>query len=247
MDGVMYKGTTAIPGAADAVATLQNHGLKFVALTNNARASAMDYSTKLAGLGIDLPAAMIITAGAATAQFLASQSVRSVYIAGSDALRRELHAVGIREAGDTGRPDYVVAGFDMDMTLATLSVAVGHLHRGAKLVATNPDTIVPGSHGVEPEAGAVIAFLEAASGQTAYIIGKPNKLIFQQALAKLELDGAEVAVVGDTAMTDIAGATAAGLRSIQVASGNPIDPNAMPQPTMQLADLAGVAKLLTDL
>ncbi len=242
MDGVLYRGDMAIPGAAAAMAKLQEAGIKMAALTNNARASAHEYSTKLAGLGIELDADHIITAGQATAQYLAAQDpAPTVFVAGSEALQRELQAIG---AVPSEQPDFVVAGMDLEMPLSVLSTAVGHLHRGAKLVATNPDNKLPVGQGVEPEAGAVVAFLEAASGQTAYIVGKPNPKIFTLALARLALPLDKVAMVGDTAETDIAGATLAGLRSIQVASGNAADAASLHQPTAHVADLAALADLL---
>ncbi|MDP6833385.1 MAG: HAD-IIA family hydrolase, partial [Alphaproteobacteria bacterium] len=236
MDGVLYHGGVAVPGAAAAVANLQGAGIEIVALTNNARASAQDYSSKLAALGIELAAERIVTAGQATAQYLAAQTeAPGVFIAGSAALAEELRAAG---AVESEQPAFVVAGFDMDMPLSRLSEAVGHLHRGARLIASNPDKVLPGESGVEAEAGAVVAFLEAASGQTAYVAGKPNSAIFALALQRLGLAADTVAVVGDTADTDIAGATAAGLRSIQVGSGNPVDPGSPHQPTAHMTDLA---------
>jgi 3',5'-cyclic-AMP phosphodiesterase len=242
MDGVLYRGATAIPGAPEAVAALQAGGIKIVALTNNARASAEDYSRKLGELGIELAATNIITAGQATARYLVEQSkAPSVFIAGSEALRRELQRVGALESG---QPEYVVAGIDLDMRLSVLAEAVGHLHGGAKLIATNPDPMLPGGQGMEPEAGAVVAFLEAASGQTAYVVGKPNSEIFKLAMTQLELSAEQVAVVGDTAETDIAGATAAGLRSIQVASGNQVMADSPHRATANMADLAAVADRL---
>ncbi len=242
MDGVLYRGGTAVPGAPQAFAALRAAGIEIVALTNNARASAEDYSAKLARLGIHLAAERIVTAGQATARYLAAQSTApSVFIAGSAALRHELLLQGAVESDE---PEYVVAGIDLDMPLSTLAAAVGHLHRGAKLIATNPDPMLPGGRGMEPEAGAVVAFLQAASGQTAYIVGKPNREIFALALAQLGIPPAEVAVIGDTAETDIAGATAAGLRSIQVASGNQVKPESPHQATANMADLTAVADRL---
>ncbi|MDA1100710.1 MAG: HAD-IIA family hydrolase [Proteobacteria bacterium] len=242
MDGVLYRGSVVIPGAPEAVAALQAAGIEIVALTNNARALAKDYSAKLAGFGIDLPAARIITAGQATARYLTAQSsTPSVFIAGSAALRHELRLSGAMESE---RPEYVVAGIDLEMRLSTLAEAVGHLHRGAKLIVTNPDPVLPGSRGMEPEAGAVVAFLQAASGQTAYVVGKPNREIFMLALAQLGVPSAEVVVIGDTAETDIAGATAAGLRSIQVASGNQTAAGNPHRATANMADLAAVADRL---
>ena len=242
MDGVLYRGEAPIPGAADAMAALQAGGIKLVALTNNARASADQYSAKLAAQGIALSPDRIITAGWATAHYLSAQrTAPTVFIAGSAVLAQELAAVG---AVVSTQPEFVVAGIDLDMPLSTLATAVGHLHNGARLIATNPDNMLPVADGVEPEAGAVVAFLEAASGQTAFSVGKPNKLIFDHALVRLGLGRENVAMVGDTAETDIAGATGAGLRSIQVASGNPADPANRHQPTLHVADLSALADQL---
>ncbi len=242
MDGVLYRGDDPIDGVAAAMAALQSSGIELVALTNNARSSAMEYSAKLAGLGMDLPADRIITAAEATARYLSDQdAAATVFIAGGEVLAREIRAVG---AVESQNPAFVVAGFDMDMKLSTLSQAVAHLHNGAHLIATNPDPMLPVGTGVEAEAGAVIAFLETASGQTAYVVGKPNKIIFQQALASLSCGAEAVAVVGDTAATDIAGATASGLRSIQVASGNPGTPGEPHQPTAHMASLVEIAEHL---
>ena len=64
------------------------------------------------------------------------------------------------------------------------------------------------------------------------------------AVAQLGLRGEVVAVVGDTAETDIAGATVAGLRSIQLASGNRVKPDSPHRATANMADLAAVADRL---
>ena len=242
MDGVLYRGDVVIPGAADAMRRLRQSGLKIVALTNNARAHAADYERKLSGLDIVLPASDILTAGAVTGRWLAEQhGAPSVFVAGSEALRQALLAAGCRESD---APDFVVAGIDLAMPLSRLAEAARHLHRGARLVASNPDRRLPVPGGFEPESGAVVAFLEAASGQTATVIGKPNRPIFDYALERLELPRESVLVVGDTVDTDIAGAAGANLRSAHVASGNPFPPACDFEPTVKVADLAELADLL---
>ncbi|MDP6345125.1 MAG: HAD-IIA family hydrolase [Alphaproteobacteria bacterium] len=242
MDGVLYRGPEPIPGAAEAVSALRAAGIGIVALTNNARAAADDYADRLAGMGIDLPAGNIITSGQATARYLKEQAeAPAVFVAGSPALRQEVLAAG---ATESERPDFVVAGVDLEMPLAALAEAVRHLDAGARLIASNPDRRVPGAQGFEPEAGAVQAFLEAASGQTAVVPGKPNRLIFEMALERLGRRRQAVAVVGDSPDTNIAGANGAGLRSVLLASGN-ADPGDSPhRPTERLADLAALAERL---
>ena len=77
------------------------------------------------------------------------------------------------------------------------------------------------------------------------MFGKPKPDIYELALERLGLDADDVIAVGDTFETDIAGATAAGLRSILLASGNTAaDESGDPEPTMRFADLKAAAKFL---
>ena len=153
-----------------------------------------------------------------------------------------------RSAVESDSPDYVVAGIDLGMTLADLTPAIRHIANGAQLIGSNGDAVIPTVHGPEPEAGPVVAFLEAATGCKATMLGKPKPDIYALALERLDLDADAVVAVGDTFETDIAGATAASLRSILVASGNSAaDEPGNPEPTMRFADLAAAAKYLSGL
>ena len=241
LDGVLYRGEEAIPGAADFVAWAQGRGYRTMALTNNARRDAAACAAKLAGLGIAFPAADILTAGRATALALAEADPGArVFVAGPPALRRELLRTGCVESD---RPDYVVAGIDLDMTLGRLAEATRHLRRGARLVMTNPDRVLPTPDGPAPESGAVMAFLEAAGGVAATVIGKPNPRIFERARLHLDLPADAILMIGDTPETDIRGAIGAGLRAALVgAAGLPDDPAA--RPTVAVADLAALRRLL---
>lgn len=244
MDGVLYRGAQPVPGAAEAVTRLQQAGIAIMAVTNNARARSADYAERLAAMGVELPAERILTAGQALARHLQSETPGAgIFVAGSDALRTELLEAGLRESE---RPVYVVAGYDPALTLADLAEAAAHLNRGARLVASNPDRRIPGTDGPEPECGAVVAYLEAASGQTATVAGKPHPAIFHLALERLGLPRDSVMMVGDTPDTDIVGAVNAGLRSALVASGNADDGSSAYEPTVRVEDLADLARRLLD-
>ena len=101
-----------------------------------------------------------------------------------------------------------------------------------------------GGSKAEPESGAVVAFLEAASGQTATVVGKPSRDIFELALERLGLPRDEVMMVGDSIDTDIAGAIGVNLRSALVASGNPAMTEQHYEPSLKVADLAELAQRL---
>lgn len=241
LDGVVYRGDEPVPGAAALFDYLARTGRVVGALTNNARRTAADYSAKLASMGITLPPERIVTAGWATGRHLRGlDPAPKVFLAGSAALRAEVLAAGAVES-DT--PGFVVAGVDLDMTLARLSEAAKHVRAGARLIVSNPDRVLPTPDGLEPEAGAVRSFLEAATGVRATVIGKPQAGIFKAALDRLGLDREETIMVGDTVETDIAGAVAAGLRSVLVESGNP-EAGEDIEPTLRLADVAALHERL---
>jgi HAD superfamily hydrolase (TIGR01450 family) len=239
LDGVVYRGEEVIPGAPELFAYLAKTGRVVGAITNNALRTGVENSQKLAGMGIDLPGDRIVTSGWAAARYVTeTKPGAGIYVVGGDALRRELSAVGAVES-DT--PDFVVAGIDLSLTLQCLSDAAVHVRAGAKLIITNPDLTVPIEGGVRAGAGAVQAFIEAAGGARATVIGKPQPGIFRQALKGLGLTVEETIMVGDTLETDIVGASAAGLRSVMVESGNAnTADNSGVVPTLRLADAAAL-------
>ena len=243
MDGVIYTGEEAIPGSPKAIRLIQERGIKIIFLTNNARLSPDGYVRKLEQLGITIEPENIITSGVAVENFVrALDAPPKVHIIGSTALRELVLAAGALESDEA---EYVIAGIDLGLDMGDLTVAVRHLINGAKLLATNTDAIIPAHDGPEPEAGSVVAFLEAASGQRAHDFGKPQKAIFDLAIERAGVSRDSIVMIGDTLVTDIAGARGAGLRSILVESGNPIfDLEQDLMPTMRAASLEQALPLI---
>ena len=76
MDGVLVHEEQALPGASEFIAALQEHGRRFLVLTNNSLYTARDLRARLLRSGIDVPEECIWTSALATAQFLADQKRR---------------------------------------------------------------------------------------------------------------------------------------------------------------------------
>src|SRR5947209_8206251 len=70
MDGVLYRGNHALPGARELIPALRSAGLSFILLTNNSTLSPQEYSARLARMGIIVDADSIFTSGQATALYL---------------------------------------------------------------------------------------------------------------------------------------------------------------------------------
>jgi HAD superfamily hydrolase (TIGR01450 family) len=231
LDGVVYVGHEALPGAPQAVAELRRRGKLVRFLTNDPRPTREDLAVRLTALGVPAEPEELITAGWATAAWLRREGVGSAYALGGPGLAAELAAAGI-QVQETARPDAVVAGCDEGVDYAALHQAARHILAGARFVATNPDPWFPGQDGRRPATGAIVAALRAVTGRAPVVVGKPQPAMFEAALRGLPA-GSRALVVGDSPDTDVAGAHRAGLPAVlvgavppHVAAGDPRLPDA---------------------
>lgn len=218
MDGTIYLGPHAIPGAPEFIAALRAAGKGFLFFTNNPSKDAHAYAAKLRGMGIPAEPGDVLTSGEATARYLAHETpYRRLYVIGTPSFEAELRAVGMTLTEDT--PDAVVLAFDTGLTYAKLERAALLLAQGLPYIATNPDRVCPTEYGAIPDCGATAALLEAATGRTPRYIGKPNPEMIQMGLEKLGARPEETVMVGDRLYTDMEMAYRAGTLSALVLSG----------------------------
>jgi len=220
MDGVLYRGEAAIPGAAEFLALLREWGKKFLLLTNNSTRTPAQYVEKLARMGIKVSEDDIFTSAQATALYLrrVAPPGSRVYLIGMDGIREALLAEGFALA-DGIDVDFVVVGMDTTVTYEKLKKATLAIRAGAEFIATNPDKTLPTEEGIVPGAGSILAAIETATDVKPTVIGKPQKPIFDIALKRLGSPPEETAVIGDRLETDILGGIQSGLKTILVLSG----------------------------
>ena len=255
MDGVLWRGDTPLPGLVDFFATLRAAGIGFVLATNNATKTAAMYTARLAGFGVDVPPAQILTSAEATAGYLAERFTtdQPVYVVGAQGLREAIAAQGFRfltpaEVRAGSAAACVVVGLSPQLTYEELAMAAILVHNGTPFIGTNPDATFPSEIGPVPGAGAIQAVIITATGVQPTLIGKPGPIIFREAVKRLGGDPAGVAMVGDRLSTDIAGAQAAGLRSILVETGISTRAEAETgpiRPDYIFADITALAAFLT--
>ena len=222
IDGTLLRGAQPLPGVSRFFAFLAARRIPFVVASNNSTKSAAAYQQKLASLGVPIATEQILTAGAATARFLASELRQgtSLYVIGEPALETVLHQAGFTLLDDANQPaEAVVVGGDSNLTYEKLKHATLLLQRGARFVGTNPDLLCPTEEGLVPEAGTTLAALEAATGVAPTVIGKPARHLFEMAVAAIDSRRATTAVLGDRLETDILGGQRAGLRTVLVTTG----------------------------
>ncbi len=147
-------------------------------------------------------------------------------------------------------PALVVVGFTRYATYDDLAMGALAVHKGARFIGTNPDPAFPSELGPLPGAGALIAFVQTATGVTPTLVGKPGPIMFQQAMQRLGGAPHNTAMVGDRLSTDIAGGQAAGLTTILVLSGISTRADAQNnrfKPDYIVADITELAEILAQL
>nr|WP_152364818.1 HAD-IIA family hydrolase [Microlunatus speluncae] len=221
LDGVVYLGPEPVPGAADGLKRLRDHGTKIGFVTNNAARPPETVAEHLRELGIEADTDDVVTSAQAGARLLAERfgtGARILVVGGTGvtAALAEAGLVGVRSADDD--PVAVIQGYGTDLTWEQLNEAAIAIQRGAYWLATNTDPTRPTDRGIVPGNGAAVAAVRIAVGVDPEVAGKPYPPLITETLRRT---GAEHAIfVGDRFDTDIAGAAAVGLDSLFVLSGS---------------------------
>lgn len=219
MDGVLYRGKSAIPGTGPFLDFLREQGIGFLLATNNSTKTPQQYVARLAEMEVAVRPEEILTSAQATAAYLlgiASPGTR-VFVVGQDGLFTALREAGFTPVED--RPEYVIVGMDFHVCYERLAQATLHIRAGAPFIGTNADRTFPSERGIVPGAGALLALLETATGVTPKVIGKPGTALIEQALARMGAHAATTGMVGDRLDTDILAGQRAGLVTLLVMSG----------------------------
>jgi 4-nitrophenyl phosphatase len=225
MDGVIYVGARPLPGVQEAIDYLTSTGRAFLFVTNNASLTAEQFVERLAEMDIHVRPEQVLGSAEATASWLAEQVADHgwprgpVIVVGQDGLNVALQKNGFELTTDPNEATYAVAGINFKLTYEELANATLAIRGGAKFIGTNSDATYPSERGPLPGAGSILALLATASGQQPIVIGKPNRGMFDQAMARLKLTADQTLMVGDRYETDISGAIRLGLWTAGVLTG----------------------------
>ncbi len=220
LDGVVYLGRAAVPGAPEALAQAREQGMRLAFVTNNAARTPDEIARQLRELGVPAQPWEVITSSQAAAHYLAERlpTGARVLVVGTDGLieaLRERDLVPVFSADD--EPAAVVQGYSPDTNWRMLAEGAVAIGRGVLWVATNVDATLPSARGPLPGNGSLVAALRHATGATPVVTGKPEPTMHRETV---ERSGARhPIVVGDRLDTDVEGARAVGCPSLLVLSG----------------------------
>jgi glycerol-1-phosphatase len=246
LDGVVYTGQGAVPGAPAALAAARQAGLRLAFVTNNASRTPSSVAAHLTGLGVSADAADVITSAQAAASLIADRVPPGspVLVVGAAALRLALRACGLRPVSVAAdRPVAVVQGLVTDLSYGLLAEGALAVRNGALFVAANADTTLPSPRGLQPGNGSLVQVIATATGRQPVVAGKPEPPLHSEAMRRTGAN--RPLVVGDRLDTDIEGAFRGDADSMLVLTGvsKPRDlVLAVPsqRPSFVAADLGGL-------
>jgi HAD superfamily hydrolase (TIGR01458 family) len=224
LDGTLYSGTAAIPGAAEALAHLRTRAVPFRLVTNTTSRSRRMLVERLAGYGLAVSPEEIVTATLAGVELVRARGYQRVAPFVPAGALEDMEGLALC-GGTSGRAaaaaDVVLLGdLGERWTFALLQEAFEQLMGGAALVALSRDRYFRQGERLALDAGPFVAALEYASGAAAAVAGKPSAAFFEAAVRSIGLAAnRSVAMVGDDLWSDVEGAQQAGLQGWLVRTG----------------------------
>ena len=213
LSGVLYNGTSLIPGALEAVERAQRSPLAVRFITNTSQKTRASLLARLRDLGFTVEETQLFTAVDAARQWLVQRQLRPLCLVHED-IRSEFddfdqsdpNAVFIADAAD---------GFNY----RSLNQAFQLCMAGAPLLGVGYNRYYKSGDQLLMDVGGFIRAVEFAAGVEATIVGKPDREFFRQVLASTAATAERALMVGDDVFGDVEGALAAGINACLVRTG----------------------------
>ena len=246
LDGVVYLGGTAIPGAAEALRKAGAAGMRLAYVTNNAFRTPAAIAALLTSFGAPASPQDVVTSAQAAARLLAERlpAGAPVLVIGGSGLRMAVRERGLRPVSTAAeQPRAVVQGYSPDVSYSMLAEGGLAVAAGALFVASNGDLTLPSRRGRQPGNGSLIQVVATATGVRPLVAGKPEPPLHRESV--LRTGARHPLVVGDRLDTDIEGAHRVGTDSMLVLTGvtGPVEAVLAPpaqRPSYLAEDLAGL-------
>lgn len=241
LDGVVYRGKTATPGAKEALQTLDEAGLSPYFVTNNSAGEPSGVQRKLAEVvGYRANVDRIVTSAQVAASLV---ETGPVLVVGETGIVSALGDAGFTVTEDPAEAATVVVGLARNLDYQRVARAADAIRAGARLIVTNRDPTFPVEGGLLPGAGACAAAVEVAAGVKGVTAGKPTAAMREVIEARVP-DG-DIWMIGDRPDTDIALASGPRWLSILVMTGvTDSTENLDPEPDYVAADVTEAVELI---
>ena len=244
LDGVLYVEHEPIDGSIDAVKRLRARGIGLRFVTNTTAHSRDRTLAKLDRLGFSVAEHELVTPAALALRYCRQRGHRRVALVMNEEVKRDFAEL---EEADEGAQAVIVGDLGSAFGYDVLNHAFRCVMEGAELIALQKNRYWLRADGLSLDVGPFVAAIEYATRREAYVVGKPARGFFEQALEDLQVDPVAAAMVGDDIESDIGGALQAGLQAILVRTGKYREERVTEsgiQPTAVVDSIADVPELL---
>jgi len=219
LDGVVYIGPDAVPGAPAHLAAARSAGLRLAFITNNASRTPDQVAGHLSELGVDAAPDDVVTSAQAAARLLTERfgAGSQVVCLGAEGLRQALESEGLVAVGADDEAVAIATGYGPEVRWAEIMRAAVRIRDGLPWVASNTDATFPAAFGVAPGHGVQVDMLRRFAGVDPVVAGKPERPLLDETVRRM--GGNRPLMVGDRLDTDIEGARRAGYDSLLVLTG----------------------------
>ena len=247
--GVVHNGVAPFTAACEACTRFRLKG-GVVVLLSNAPRPASSVAAQLDRIGVPrFSWDVIVSSGDAARPMIAALGAGPIFHLGPErdlGIYDGLHAT-LTEKAATAAAIVCSGLFDDDIETPDdyRDMLAGLAARGVPMICANPDLFVERGTKLVYCAGAIAQAYEKLGGKVAYA-GKPHLPIYDMAFAAIDklkghsIEKSRILAIGDGLRTDIAGAAAAGVPSVYIASSVHM------QDGEQLDDAATLARLFPD-
>jgi HAD superfamily hydrolase (TIGR01459 family) len=237
--GVLHDGQNAYHGAAEAVEYLHKEcGLRILIVSNSSRRSSGALNN-LAKKGINVEFIEdVITSGEVTWSCLSSEPregrfeglQKCVHFTWGARGAISLEGLDVSPVGEDGSlADFILAhgteaigcpsGEPSPCSLTDMKAIMDDVvGRGIPMLVANPDIVTVDGEELRVMPGTLARYYEQLGG-VAHRMGKPDRIIYEEAMRMLDLRPQELVAIGDSMEHDIAGAAAMGIDSVFIAGG----------------------------
>lgn len=241
LDGVIY-GSEPIPGAVEAVAWAREQGIPHLFLTNTTSRPRSALVEKLAGMGMPVTEAQILTPPVAAARWIPRHTPGPVALFVAPATAVEF---GDLEIAGHAQPEVgavVVGDYAERWSFDELNRAFRLLMADSSpaLVALGMTRYWQAEDGLRLDTGPFVEALAYAAGAEPVVLGKPAQAFFEAALSLVGARADDTVMIGDDIRADVGGAQQAGIRGVLVKTGKfrPTDLDGEVEPDAVLDSIA---------
>ncbi|MEE8371318.1 MAG: HAD family hydrolase [Sphingomonadales bacterium] len=216
-------GFRPLPGATELLSHLAEAHIPYVAFTNGTLRTPKATAEMLRDAGLLIADTAVLTPSAVAAGYLGRQKYKRILVLGCEGVWRPLADAGLDVVlpGQLEGPvDAVYVGWYREFTMDDLEAACRCVLDGAKVfTSSNVPFFATAKGRAFGTSFAISAMIKALTGVEARVLGKPSIEALAFAASLLNVERAEIAVVGDDPLLEVQMALEGGALAVAVTTG----------------------------